>query len=164
MWKQKPQERAKHLEQEMEWNAEIIEEFADDGLWISESMARGLEGSLVRGILSQIRNIWSLKRLGIEIMVHTWKLRLVEVTGVNRNVRHVRISPVGPLVECGLLVPIRATFWGLSLGHTVLVKLAERSLGKYLRQEHLTLPGSLNIFCGPCQAWSKGFIMIFQQR
>lgn len=74
--------------------------------------------------------------------MHTWKLGLVEVTGVSRDVRHVRISPVGLLGGRGLLVLIRTTVWGSSLGHTVLVKLAEGSLGeKYLHQKHLTLPG-----------------------
>lgn len=63
--------------------------------------------------------MWSLKGLGIEVMMHAGRLGLVEVTRVSRDVRCVRISPVGFLEGGRLSVVIRASFWGWSVGHFV---------------------------------------------
>lgn len=62
-------------------------------------------------IMSPIRDIWRLKVLGIEVMMHTEGLGLVEVTGVSRDVIRVRISPVEHLGGGGLSVLIAISFW-----------------------------------------------------
>lgn len=49
--------------------------------------------------------------LGIEVMMHAEGLGLVEMTGVSRDVRHVRISLVGHIGGDGLLVLIVTSFW-----------------------------------------------------
>lgn len=49
--------------------------------------------------------------LGIEVMMLAEGLGLVEVTGVSRDVRCVRISPVGHLGGGGLSVLIVTSFW-----------------------------------------------------
>ena len=45
-------------------------------------------------------------------MTYAGRLGLVEVTGINSNVRHVQISPIGPLGGGRGSVPIRAFLEG----------------------------------------------------
>lgn len=72
--------------------------------------------------------------MGIQvIMMHAEGLGLVEVTGVSRHVRCVRISLVGLLRGGVLSVLIGASFWGEPLWW-------RGGWGRGTHREHLILP------------------------
>lgn len=54
-WKVRLQESHISFEQETKLNIENIEEFADDWLCVSETVAGGFESSSINRVLSQIR-------------------------------------------------------------------------------------------------------------